>query len=151
MSSGLRPFPTALKAMVFGYSAVFLAFLFVVNTAIAQSYPWDKDPNLAETVSEWFKEVESVVRIRSDPVLRTIVCRVPYTKFTVDNLAKATGLAPITIAHGVSELVDKGLVRFDSGADGTVTIVPNGRSARETMRGWANDWCTSDDHCGVQQ
>ena len=128
-----------------------LAFPFVANAATAQSYPWDDDPNLAETISEWIKEVESVLRIRSDPVFLTIVCRVPYTNFTVDNLAKAKGLASIIIAHGVSELVDNELVRFDSGADGTVTIVSNGGSARETLRGWANEWCTSDESCGIQR
>jgi hypothetical protein len=132
-------------------SAVYLALLLLTSPAGAQPYPWEKDPKIAEAVGEWLKEVEGIVRIRATPILRTIVCRLPFTDITIEGLAKATGLDPIKIAHGVSALVDKGLVRIEPVAGGTVKIVPNGERARDTMRKWANDWCTSDDSCGVQR
>ena len=133
------------------FSAIYLASLLLANAAGAQPYPWEEDPKIAETVGEWLKEVEGVVRIRTNPVLRAIVCRVPYTDITIDGLAKAAGVDPIKIAHGVSELVDRGLIRIEPVAGGTIKIVPNGRRARDTMRDWANNWCASDESCGVQR
>ncbi len=137
--------------MLVRFSAISLAVLIAANAVSAQPYPWDTDPKTAATVHAWIKEVQAVIGIRLDPLLKTIVCRVPYTNFTMDSLAKATGVTKVTLAHAVSELVDKGLIGLDHDADGTMLIVPANERAREKMRKWAENWCTSDESCGVQR
>ena len=135
--------------MIVRYSAVFLAFLFVVNSAIAQSYPWDKDPDLAETVLAWMKEVEAVVRARSDPVQRTIVCRVPYTDIVITSLIQATSLSRPKIMHATNRLESMGLVKLSNNASGQWTITPKSEETREKMKRWAVSWCVGDDKCDV--
>ncbi len=130
-------------------SAISLALLLVTSAASGQPYPWDKDPDLAETVLAWMKEVEAVVRTRSDPLGRTIVCRVPYTDIVITSLALATKTSRVNIMRAASRLESMELVKISNNSFGQWTIKPASEEAREKMKRWAEDWCTSDENCEV--
>ena len=139
-----------MKRVCMLFLSILIPLTVAVMEALAESHPWDNDPRVAADVRSWLKEVETAVRIRSDPLLRTIVCRVPYADFTIGTLAKATGKPPIAIAIGASKLVDRGLVRLERDAAGNIKVVPNGDDARVRMRKWADDWCIGDENCSAQ-
>ena len=84
-----------------------------------------------------------------DPVMRAIVCRVPFFDFTIDALATATGLAQQRLAVTVNTLVQMGLLLWEKDDKGRMLITPRSKQARRFMAGWADDWCAGDDQCGV--
>jgi len=136
----MKPIPILL-------SVTCLALLLVANGTSAQPYPWDEGPRLAETVLAWMKEVEAVVRARSDPVQRTIVCRVPYADIAITSLIQATNLSRPKIMHATTRLESMGLVKVSNNASGQWTITPKSEDAREKMKRWAETWCVGDDKC----
>ena len=138
-----------MKSLLLLVSVACFALLLVANGTNAQPYPWDEDAGLAETVLAWMKEVEAVVRARSDPVQRAIVCRVPYTDIVITALIQATNLSRPKIMHATSRLENMGLVKVSNNSSGQWTITPESEEAREKMKRWAESWCVGDDKCDV--
>lgn len=102
-------------------------------------------------VTQWTKNAVEVLRINSDPVLRTVVCRVAYNPFTAPRLVSATGLPASQINRAFKELRDMGLVRFEEAQGRYPTITSANPVAREKMRRLADRYCTSDNECGVKR
>ncbi len=84
-----------------------------------------------------------------DPVMRTIVCRVPFMSLTMDALVTATGLTRPKLMLSVNRLVDMSLLRWARDDQGNMLIIPVSELARRFMGGWADYWCVGDDQCGV--
>ncbi len=128
-----------------------LAILLAVSSASAKDVPLKKtSPNLSG-VAGWLKQVEGVVRIRSDPVRRAIVCRVPYMELSIPALVRATKIPKPKIMFAITSLKGMGLVDISNNPSGQWIIVPASPQAREKMRRWAEDWCVSDEECGVMR
>ena len=99
----------------------------------------------------WIKDEEMAFRISMDPLFRTIVCRVAYTDVSSRILAKAARATLGRIMIAVDDLERMGLFRWDPQHPFVANIVPTSNLARETMRRWADAWCSGDDKCDVQQ
>ncbi len=111
-------------------------------------YPRDDDAGSpAAGIKAWIDDARVTFRINSSPILRTIVCRVPFTDFTLESLAKATGIPKDRLAAGVNELVLMGLVRWRRGEQNW--IQPASEDARKKMLKSADDWCGSNESCEV--
>ena len=102
-------------------------------------------------VTKWVGNAAEVLRINSDPVLRTVVCRVAYNPFTAPRLVSATGLPASQVNRAFKELRDMGLVRFEEAQGRYPTITSANPSAREKMRRLAERYCSSDRECGVKR
>ena len=126
-----------------------LALLIVANATHAETYPWEDDPSIAATVLAWMKEVEAVVRAHSDPIQRSIICRVPDTDVVITALMLATGLPRLKIMAAVAPLEKLGFVEISNNDSGQWIIKPASEEAREKMKRWAETWCVGDGTCGV--
>ena len=154
--------------------AVALAAMFVAGTtAFAEDTPKDLDigvdvnsvqnatPDELRKLSDQFagygKKVQETLSEKSlhalvgmSPLLRQIVCRVPFQRFEVSALARALGLLEPTVLHGIQLLERLGLVALKDEYEGRMVAPANLKSA-ELMRRWAFEWCDSDDTCGVRR
>ena len=123
------------------------ATLLVTGMASAgESSVEDKGP-LGQAKS-WALNVEAATRIASDPVLRSIVCRVPFANFTIEAIMRATKIPGPRLKRAVQRLEAMKLIEVVRKGN-VMRIVPANEGARAKMREWANKWCTSDDECGV--
>ena len=129
--------------------AMALAVLLSAGPADASSQNWDYHEVELARISAWLRDVELVARINSDPVLRTIVCRVPFSDITPDALYRATKLPPARVMQAVEELKGMGLVAFGINLRGREIITAANNEARKRMRRWSYRWCGTDDRCAV--
>ncbi len=130
--------------------AIIVAVLLVAIPAKAEDkYPWNYDENLLDIMSAYSKDAEITLRLNVSPVLRTLVCRLSYTIFTLESLSMATGLTEPRIVHAVQQLIDMDLVNWDLNDEGVVIIGPASEGALVLMRRWSNQWCDNDDACMV--
>ena len=123
--------------------AVLLAAISANANDIVPS-PDDKDP---DSVASWLMEVEAIVRTRTDPVRRTIICRVPFTDISITALVQSTNIPRPNIMRAITRLETMGLVKVSNDAAGHFLIIPASEEARDKMRRWASDWCISEDEC----
>ena len=124
-----------------------LAALLATGMALAEESSGNNQDPLSKAKS-WAINLEAAARIASDPVLRAIVCRVPFANFTIEAIMRATKIPGPRLKRAVQRL--EALKLIDVVREGNVMrIVPANESARAKMREWANKWCTSDEECGV--
>ncbi len=131
--------------------AIAIFLLPVAKATRAQPYPWDKDPQLAEIVQAWMREVEAVVLARSDPIRRTIICRVPDSDIIITAMVRSSKVSRVNIIRAAARLESMGLVKISNNSSGQWIIKPASEETREKMKRWAKDWCTNDENCGVQR
>ncbi len=124
-----------------------LAAMFATGIALAdESAGNDQDP--LSKAKSWAINLEAATRIASDPVLRSIVCRVPFANFTIEAIMRATKIPGPRLKRAVQRLENMNLINVVRQGN-VMRIVPANEKARAKMREWANKWCTSDDECGV--
>ena len=90
-----------------------------------------------------------IARVNSDPVLRTIVCRVSFSDIPPDALYRATKLPQARVMQAVEELKGMGLIAFGINLRGREAITAANSEARKRMRRWSYRWCGTDDRCAV--
>ncbi len=130
---------------------VVLASVCVMHSADAETVRKVDDDNPADVAARWINSSAISLRVNSDPVFRTIVCRVPFTNYTFESLIRATGLPKQRLATALGELVVMGLVSMQTESSGNVLVVPASENARKMMREWADKWCMDNNACGVQR
>ncbi len=104
-----------------------------------------------QAIANWLSNAAEVLRINSDPVLRTIVCRVAFSPFTVRNLVSATGLPIHQVNRAINDLKAMGLVRYEEAQGRYPTIRYATSEAREKMRRLADRYCATDKKCNVEK
>ncbi len=105
---------------------------------------------LIEKIESWIIDLETVVRVNSDPVLRAIVCRVPFSNYSLDALTMGTKIPKDQFERAIDKLKRRGLIATSRNR-GITMIFPASEDAREAMRRFAMDWCTPDGECGVER
>ena len=114
----------------------------------------DPEPNpFSITIDEmenWARDFELLFRVNPDPVLRAIICRVPFTNWSLDALAMGTGIDKVRFFDGMRLLDEMGLVTHTH-KNGIIMIRPANEFARVRMRKFAREWCTNDNECGVKR
>ena len=125
-----------------------LLTLFVVGSAWAADSSWEDDRSPLGKAKAWARDVEAMARVHSDPVLRSIVCRVPYEDFTVEAIMRATKIPGPRLKRAVQLLERMGLVEVVQNGN-VMRLVPASEKAREKMRRWSEQWCVGDDACSV--
>lgn len=89
------------------------------------------------------------LRINTDPVLRQIVCRLPYHGIEVTEHARNLGISEIDVWKAGLELNKMGLVDIRHFEQFRM-LIPKSEAAKEMMRRWAERWCVTDESCRVE-
>ncbi len=136
-------------------AAIAIVFLLVAVPAEAEENPPSKRQPKSEidsfkNIGEWADELETIFVVNSDPVMRAIVCRVPFENFSLEALMKATKVSEERLLRAIDELTRRGLID-SSDESGTTMISPAGEMARDAMRRFAENWCGTGDECGVRR
>jgi hypothetical protein len=126
-----------------------LAVLLVVSPVAAEQTTADRSESELAKVEAWLHDVAMTLQINSDPVLRAILCRIPFQHFTLEALHLATGVPRQRLLRGAERLAAMNLVRLEPDEGEWISIVPYDGEVEKKMRAWAYDWCASDESCGV--
>lgn len=101
-----------------------------------------------ETTYGVAREFDRLVGLLGDDVLRELVCRLSYERYTPGTLSYALHLPRDEVMRRVDVLRGWGLVRTFTGDD---TIVePSPGKGRRTLRRWAAKYCAEGGACGTQ-
>ncbi len=126
-------------------------FLVVAGSASTEESGYAPSELEISKIKEWLLKVGVTVRLTTDPLKRAIVCRVAFQRFTLNSMARATGISRAKILRAVEEIEAMHLVRLTPAREEDLMIEPYDPKAREKMRGWAHDWCDNDDTCEVSR
>ncbi len=129
--------------------AIALAVLLASGPVTAETTSGDINESELVKIEAWMHEIALATRINADPVLRAIICRIPFQEFTLETIHRATGISRARLLRAVDELGALGLVRAIPIEGEFLRIEPRNGDVLKKMRAWAYDWCASDEHCEV--
>ncbi len=93
------------------------------------------------------QEIDRLVVLLADDVLRDIVCRVAFQTFTPRTLGSALHQPTKEIMRRIEILRGWGLVRLTSRDALTNVVEPTAGNGDETLRRWADRYCPMGDKC----
>ncbi len=129
------------------YLAIALACLLVAAPVRADG-PIPTPFDGPATTYEVAQEFDRLVGLLGDDVLRELVCRLSYERYTPGTLSYALHLPRDEVMRRVDVLRGWGLVRTFTG-DNTIVEPSPGKGLR-TLRRWAARYCAEGGACGIQ-
>ena len=128
------------------YVVAAFAILVAVAPARAESpLPAFGGPNTAFGMA---REIDRLAALLGDDVLREMVCRLSYERYSPQSLGRALNQPSGQIMRRVDTLNRWGLVRMVSGGNGMVVERLPGQG-EHTLRRWADKYCGMGDSCGL--
>ena len=129
------------------YFAMLAGFLAAMPARAENPYP----ANLGGpgTTLGMASEFNQLVALLSDGALRDIMCRLSGARFTPGNLSSVLGMPEGQVLRRINTLRNWGLVRMVRLDSATTIVEPNPGGGGQTMRRWANRYCSAGDSCGT--
>lgn len=93
-------------------------------------------------------EVDRLVALLGDPVLRELICRLSSARYTPDTLGFALGVPEAGIMRRINTLRGWGLARAIPNQWGRTIIEAAPGNGANTLRRWASRYCPHGDECG---
>ncbi len=93
-------------------------------------------------------EFNQLVALLSDGALRDIMCRLSGARFTPGSLSSALGMPEGQFLRRINTLRGWGLVRMVRHDSATTIVEPIPGDGSQTLRRWANRYCSQGDSCG---
>ena len=93
-------------------------------------------------------EFNQLVALLSDGALRDIMCRLSGARFTPGRLSSALGMPEGQVLRRIHTLRKWGLVRMVRHDSATSIVEPMPGEGSQTLRRWANRYCSQGDSCG---
>ena len=93
-------------------------------------------------------EFNQLFAILSDEVLRDIMCRLSGARFTAGRLSSALGMPEGQVLRRINTLRGWGLVRMVRHDSATTIVEPMPGEGLQTLRRWADRYCSEGDSCG---
>ena len=93
-------------------------------------------------------EFNQLFAILSDGALRDIMCRLSGARFTPGRLSSALGMPEGQVLRRINTLRGWGLVRMVRHDSATTIVEPMPGAGSQTLRRWANKYCSEGDSCG---
>ena len=94
-------------------------------------------------------EIDRLALLLSDNVLRDVVCRLAYERFTPESLSLATGLPVADVMRRVDTLRGWGLARAVPREGGRTVVEAFPGNGARTLRRWTAKYCGQGDVCGT--
>ncbi len=94
-------------------------------------------------------EFDRLVTLLGDEVLREMVCRVSYERYTPESLGYALGIPKAQVMRRIDTLRGWGLTRLTATDWGTTVVEPLPGQGAGTLRRWAFRYCPQDGVCAV--
>ncbi len=127
------------------YAAAALAFFVIIAPARAEApLPSFGGPDTAFGMA---REIDRLAALLGDDVLREMVCRLSYERYSPQSLGRALKQPSGQIMRRVDTLNRWGLVRMVNGGNGMVVERLSGQG-EHTLRRWADKYCGMGDSCG---
>ena len=126
--------------------ALAFALLFVAAPAIGVE-PFPRYGNDLDRGYRVPMEIDRLAALLGDEVLRDMVCRLAHERYAFGNLSSALGVPEGQVMRRINTLRGWGLVRTVSGDHTIVEPLPG--DGAQTLRRWANRYCSEGDACGV--
>ena len=101
-------------------------------------------------VAKWAAEFQNKLHVDADPVLRAIVCRVPFSSWSLDAIKLATKISDERLEEAIKRLKDLELI-ISERKHGVTSLLPASEEARKWMQEYAEDMCASDNTCDVER
>ena len=93
-------------------------------------------------------EINQLVALLGDGALRDIMCHLSGARFTPGSLSSALGMPEGQILRRINTLRGWGLVRMVRHDSATTIVEPIPGDGSQTLRRWANRYCSQGDSCG---
>ena len=126
-----------------------LALAFALLFAAAPARGVEPLPHYGNDLDRGYRvpmEIDRLAALLGDAVLRDMVCRLAHERYAFGNLSSALGLPEGQVMRRINTLRGWGLVRTVTG-DHTI-VEPNPGDGAQTLRRWANRYCSEGDSCG---
>lgn len=94
------------------------------------------------------RDFDRLVALLGDDVLRELMCRVAYQRYTPRSLGRALNLPSERIMPRIDVLRGWGLARLVPSVNGPTLVEPNPGFGEETLRRWGARYCPTGDACG---
>lgn len=130
------------------YLFVAIAYLVAANPTAAENAFGTSDRGVGEAFSV-AQEIDRLVILLKDDVLRDLVCRVAFETYTPRTLGTALNTSAEEVTRRIETLRGWGLVRYATQDSGIRTIEPVPGSGEATLRRWAAKYCPQDAKCGM--
>ena len=93
-------------------------------------------------------EIDRLAALLGDQVLRELVCRLSFQRYTPGTLASALHLPREGVVRRINVLREWGMVRSNPGPSGFPIVEANPGDGARTLRRWAYRYCPLGDGCG---
>ena len=121
-------------------------FLAAMPARAGNPYPTSLgDPGTTFGMASEFNQLFAIL---SDEALRDIMCRLSGARFTPGRLSSALGMPEGQVLRRINTLRGWGLVRMVRHDSTTSIVEPIPGAGSQTLRRWANKYCSEDDFCG---
>ena len=129
------------------HATIFLAVVFSANPLPADNVFPDRfgDHDGAFGVA---REFDRLVALLGDDVLRELVCRIAFERYTPQSLGRAFSMPREQIIPRIDVLRGWGMVRLVPGAGGAMVVEPNPGYGEDSLRRWGLKYCPTGDSCG---
>lgn len=128
------------------YFAVAVAYLLLTAPVSADN----ADDSIADDIQDALavaQELDRLVVLMMDDVLKDIVCRLAFETYTPDTLGSALGVPRDQLMRRINTLRGWGLVRLVATDSTNATIEPTTGRGTETLRRWALRYCVQSTYC----
>ena len=130
------------------YVAVAVLAGFLTSMPVRAENPYPTSLGGPGTTFGMASEFNQLFAILSDEALRDIMCRLPGARFTPGRLSAALGMPEGQVLRRINTLRGWGLVRMVRHDSATTIVEPIPGEGSQTLRRWANRYCSDGDSCG---
>ncbi len=130
------------------YVAVTVLAGFLASMPVRAENPYPTSLGGPGTTFGMASEFNQLFAILSDEALRDIMCRLSGARFTPGRLSAALGMPEGQVLRRINTLRGWGLVRMVRHDSATTIVEPIPGERSQTLRRWANRYCSDGDSCG---
>ena len=136
-----------MRYLTLKHAALAICFVFVASDVMGEeSLSWNRDG-----VDCGFcpaMEINQLASMLTDPVLRDVVCRLSFERYSPRRLSSALGLSEGQVWHRINTLRGWHLVRMVRRDSKAIIVEPVPGTGEQTLRRWADRYCPLGDECG---
>ena len=109
-----------------------------------------REISLFERIEKWTKELETILKVNTDPVLRAIICRVAFTDYSLSALMMGSNIPADRFKRALTQLEHGGFIKTSTTGDVTM-VAPANPDAKDALRRFAMSYCSTGGECGVRR